>query len=54
MKDLGAAPGLLLREDAFRINDNAAAADPSHTTRIRSLLRKRENRRPCAGEGLLL
>ena len=41
-------------EHAVGVDDDAAAADPGHATRIGSPLRKRGNRRPGAGEGLPL
>ena len=42
------------REDIVGVDDNAAAADPGHATRIGSPLRKRGNRRRGVGEGLPL
>ena len=41
-------------EDTVGVDDNAAAADPNHATRIISPLRKRGNRRPDVGERLPL
>ena len=46
--------GLPRGEDAVGVDDDAAAAEPGHATRISSPLRKRGNRRIGAGEGLPL
>ena len=46
--------GLWRGEDTAGVDDNAAAADHGHATRISSPLRKRGNRQPGAGEGLPL
>ena len=45
---------LPLGKDAVGVDEDAAAADPGHATRIGSPLRKWGNRRPGAEEGLPL
>ena len=44
--------GIPLGEDVVGVDEDAAAADPSHATRISSPLPKGGNCRPGAGEGL--